>query len=68
MIALAGRVPRPAARPSLLLRVPSVLVPHGSNYLFNLLHADASKAKIVRAEAANHDGRLFRAKPNPTES
>jgi RES domain-containing protein len=53
---------------SLLLRVPSVLVPHSSNYLFNPLHADASKAKIVRADAANYDGRLFRAKPKPTES
>lgn len=35
----------------LLLRVSSVLVPESFNYLFNPVHPDAKKAKIV----ANHD-------------
>jgi RES domain-containing protein len=48
-----------------LLRVPSVLVPHGSNYLFNPLHPDASKARIVGVETAGYDGRLLRANPKP---
>lgn len=36
---------------SLLLQVPSVLVPESSNFLFNPSHIDAGKAQIV----ANHD-------------
>ena len=50
---------------SLLLRVPSVLIPRGSNYLFNPLHVDASKARIVHIETADYDGRLFAASPKP---
>ena len=36
---------------SLLLQVPSVLVPESSNFLFNPSHIDAAKAQIL----ANHD-------------
>ena len=50
---------------SLLLRVPSVLIPRGSNYLLNPLHPDASKARILHIETADYDGRLFAASPKP---
>src|ERR1700730_12321749 len=53
-------------RKSLLLRVPSVIVPHGSNYLFNPLHADAAKAKIVEVAKVDFDPRLFA--PTPPKS
>lgn len=33
---------------SLILQVPSVLVPESANFLFNPSHADAGKAQIVR--------------------
>ncbi len=40
-----------ASNASLLLQVPSVLVPESANFLFNPSHPDAAKARIV----ANHD-------------
>jgi RES domain-containing protein len=47
-----------------LLRVPSILVPYSSNYLFNPLHPGASRAKIVDVAAAAYDGRPFGDNPN----
>jgi RES domain-containing protein len=35
-----------AGAPSLLLRVPTAIVPYNSNVLFNPLHPDAKKAKL----------------------
>jgi len=46
-------------RNSLLLRVPSVVVPSESNYLINPLHADASGLKVIDIEPFNFDSRLF---------
>jgi RES domain-containing protein len=44
---------------SLLLKVPSVVVPAESNYLINPLHQDASFIKIVDVEPFSFDKRLF---------
>ncbi len=44
---------------SLLLKVPSVLVPYASNYLFNPVHPDAAKARIVEAKHVEHDPRIL---------
>jgi RES domain-containing protein len=35
---------------SALLRIPSAIVPHTANFLFNPLHADAGKLQIAEAE------------------
>ena len=43
----------------LVLKVPSVIVPQESNYLFNPLHADFDKIKIVKTELFSLDSRLF---------
>ena len=43
-----------------LARVPSAILPATSNYLFNPLHPDARKAKIVSAVKARFDSRLLR--------
>lgn len=44
---------------SLLLRVPSVLVPQEQNYLINTQHQDfTTKVKLVRIEDFNWDNRL----------
>jgi RES domain-containing protein len=42
-----------------LLRVPSVLIPHSSNFLLNPLHPQANLAKIVSIEKADYDRRIF---------
>jgi len=42
-----------------LLRVPSSIVPHGFNYLFNPRHQQASEARIVSAQLHPYDARLF---------
>jgi RES domain-containing protein len=42
-----------------LLRVPSVLVPHSSNFLLNPLHPDSGLLKIVSVEKAEYDQRIF---------
>lgn len=43
---------------SLLLRVPSAVVPHSYNYLFNPRHPAASAAEIVSARLHPFDARL----------
>jgi RES domain-containing protein len=43
---------------SLLLRVPSAIVPMTWNYLFNPLHRDASKFRIVETLRYPFDGRI----------
>jgi RES domain-containing protein len=48
-----------SVRSSLLLKVPSVLVPYASNYLFNPAHPDAAKARIVDATRVDHDPRIL---------
>jgi RES domain-containing protein len=42
----------------LLMKVPSVIVPQEYNYLFNPLHADAVKAKLVEKKPFSFDSRL----------
>ena len=42
-----------------LLRVPSVIVPHASNWLLNPAHADAAKVTIAQVIRAPFDARLF---------
>ncbi|WP_149243844.1 RES family NAD+ phosphorylase [Dyadobacter sp. 32] len=46
-------------RTSLLLRVPSVVVPAESNFLLNPLHPDANSVKVVDVEPFSLDKRLF---------
>ena len=43
-----------------LLRVPSVIVPHASNWILNPAHADAAKITIAQVIRAPFDARLFR--------
>ncbi|WP_043532104.1 RES family NAD+ phosphorylase [Litchfieldella xinjiangensis] len=47
-----------AAGESLLLRVPSSIVPHNMNYLFNPLYPDAGKA-VLSSESFPADRRLY---------
>ena len=42
-----------------LLRVPSIIVPHASNWLLNPAHADAAKVTIAQVIRAPFDARLF---------
>lgn len=49
-----------ASGQSAVLRVPSVLVPNVSNYLFNPLHADASQLSIKSVARYPFDNRLFK--------
>jgi len=48
-----------SAGTSLLLKVPSVLVPYASNYVFNPAHSDAGKARIAEARRVEHDPRIL---------
>jgi RES domain-containing protein len=43
---------------TLLLRVPSAVSPHESNYLINPVHKEMSKVKVVRVEPARIYARL----------
>lgn len=45
--------------PALLLPVPSAIMPHTVNYLFNPLHPGAAKA-VINAEPFNLDHRLIK--------
>ena len=49
-----------AKNQTLLLQVPSAIMPHTQNYLFNPMHAEASSAK-VEVETLRLDGRLLKA-------
>ncbi len=42
----------------LLMKVPSVVVPQEFNYLFNPLHADAGKVKLIEKKPFSFDARL----------
>ena len=44
---------------SVLLRVPSAILPHSYNYLFNPRHPDAKKAQITSVIKQPYDGRLM---------
>ena len=46
---------------SLILKVPSAIVPQEHNYLINPLHADFKKVKLVRNELLELDKRLLQA-------
>jgi RES domain-containing protein len=48
-----------AEQRSALLRVPSIVVPHASNFLLNPLHADAADVNIIATTRAEYDHRLF---------
>ena len=48
-----------SAGTSLLLKVPSVLVPYASNYVFNPAHTDADNARILEAQRVEHDPRIL---------
>lgn len=43
-----------------LCRVPSAIVPRSTNILFNPLHPDAARARIVSVTRPAYDRRLFR--------
>lgn len=44
---------------SLLLEVPSVLIPHGLNYLLNPLHRDLGRVHVHDPEPFGFDGRMW---------
>lgn len=44
---------------SLLMKVPSAIVPEEHNLLVNPLHPDAKKIKIIRSKTFRFDNRLF---------
>ncbi len=48
-----------AARSSAVLKVPSVIMPVGSNYVLNPAHTDASRITIVSVSKAPFDQRLL---------
>jgi RES domain-containing protein len=49
-----------SAQASAMLKVPSVLAPHGWNYLLNPLHPDAKNFSIVSIIPFKFDPRLWR--------
>ncbi len=49
-----------ASMESLLLRVPSVVVPHEYNILINPLHPDIKSVSIIEEEDFVYDERIFR--------
>ena len=48
-----------ASLSSALLKVPSALIPHSSNYLLNPRHELAKNAKIVNSQSHPYDNRLI---------
>lgn len=46
---------------SVLLEVPSVIVPFGKNYLVNPLHSDASHLHVAEVLDVQHDPRIHEA-------
>ncbi len=55
-----------ASRQSLILRVPSVIVPWESNFLLNPLHPDWSVVKIGEAQSFDFDPRLIKTMDDET--
>lgn len=53
------------ARSSLLLYVPSVIVPMESNVLLNPAHPDLARVKAVNHGPFRYDGRLVQMRPRP---
>jgi len=47
---------------TLLMRVPSVIVPSEWNYLINATHPDAKSIKVIHIEPFQFDNRLFSSK------
>lgn len=47
-----------ASRSSLLLRVPSVIVPEEANVLLNPRHPDVARVRATKLRAWLYDGRL----------
>ena len=47
---------------TLLMRVPSVIVPSEWNYLINSSHPDAESVKVIHIEPFQFDNRLFSSK------
>lgn len=52
-----------AGRSSLLLKVPSAIIPQTYNYLYNPLHPDANQARIIRVTSHPYDRRLIEYTP-----
>ena len=50
------------ARSSLVLTVPSALMPSESNYLINPLHPDFARLKVLRSEPLSLESRLLKLK------
>jgi|CXWL01.1.fsa_nt_gi RES domain-containing protein len=48
------------AKKSLLLKVPSAIIPDEYNILINPLHPDCKKVKIIKAAPFQFDARLFK--------
>ena len=48
------------AKKSLLLKVPSAIIPDEYNVLINPLHKDIRKVKIIKTSAFQFDSRLFK--------
>ena len=48
------------AKKSLLLKVPSAIIPEEHNVLINPLHPDMKKVKIIKASLFQFDSRLFK--------
>lgn len=49
-----------SSRETLLLKVPSAVMPRESNYLINRAHPEAARVSIVGSERYSLDPRLFR--------
>jgi RES domain-containing protein len=48
------------AATSALLKVPSSIVPHSSNFLLNPAHADAARLKIIETTPVRYDSRILK--------
>jgi RES domain-containing protein len=51
------------AATTILLRVPSAILPSAHNFLFNPVHSDAAGCRIVDASSVQFDHRLFKLLP-----
>lgn len=53
-----------AGQSSLLLKVPSAIIPQTYNYLFNPMHPEANQARVIRVTSHPYDRRLIEYSPN----